>query len=190
MNLTGDESVHLQDWPKVGHINEIVLQEMRIVRELITLGLAERAESGIKVRRPLAKATITTPLTTTSAEKTELESIIAEELNVKEVVSVSGSSLSIKLDKKINPELEREGIARELIRHIQSFRKESGLNVEDRIKLAILSDDPVIRQTVLEHKDKISSEVLSLGELSQTDRTHPKKLMIDNHGLVVNIKKV
>lgn len=190
MNLTSDESVHLKYWPESGHINELVLEEMKVIRELITLGLAERAEAGIKVRQPLAKATIVTPFTVTDRERSELQSIIAEELNVKQVVSRSGPIPSIKLDKKLTPELEREGLVRELIRHIQNFRKQSGLNVEDRIKLSVSSDDTTIKQAVVEYRDKIDSEVLSLGELSQTDGADYEKLTIDNHELVIHIKKV
>src|SRR6185312_14779106 len=48
--LTGGESIHLCDWPHAGHINELLLRDMRLVREAITSGLAKRAEAGIKVR--------------------------------------------------------------------------------------------------------------------------------------------
>src|SRR5439155_11081027 len=52
-SLTGRESVHLCDWPGDGQVNGLILKEMAEVRELITQGLAQRAEAGIKVRQPL-----------------------------------------------------------------------------------------------------------------------------------------
>src|SRR5205085_2261326 len=56
--LTGGESVHLLDWPVAGHLDELLIRDMRLVREAITSGLALRAQAGIKVRQPLAKVNI------------------------------------------------------------------------------------------------------------------------------------
>ncbi len=80
--MTGGESVHLLDWPKAGHIDELALSRMQFVREAITDGLSQRAEAGIKVRQPLQWVS-------TYDERQQLTSevreIIAEELNIKEV---------------------------------------------------------------------------------------------------------
>ena len=51
--LTGRESVHLEDWPVTGHINELALERMTFIREVINEGLSQRAAAGIKVRQPL-----------------------------------------------------------------------------------------------------------------------------------------
>ena len=44
------------------------------------------------------------------------------------------------LDTKLNPDLINEGLAREAVNRIQTLRKDSGLNVSDRINVSIVSD--------------------------------------------------
>jgi len=39
-NLTGEESVHLTDWPEVGHVNELVVRDMETVREYVNQALS------------------------------------------------------------------------------------------------------------------------------------------------------
>ena len=53
-----------------------------------------------------------------------------DELNVK---SLSYSAPDVRLDTDVTEELRLEGLARELVRNIQSLRKQSGFNIEDRI---------------------------------------------------------
>jgi isoleucyl-tRNA synthetase len=137
--LTGGESVHLLDWPVSGRVNELLLQDMKLVRELITLGLAQRAEAGIKVRQPLSKVTITAPAN--ELEKTNFfAGILKEELNVKEVAFSSGAP-AISLDLEITSELKAEGLMREIVRYVQQARKQAGLEVDDRIDLQLETSD-------------------------------------------------
>jgi len=113
-NLGGENSVHLLDWPTDFSMNEQVLEEMREVREYVNEGLSLRAKAGIKVRQPLASVTVPK-----LGDAVDYESILTEELNVKEVKT--GSEVSI--DEMITPELKREGMMREIIRHVQAARK-------------------------------------------------------------------
>ena len=70
--------------------------------------------------------------------------------------------LRIKLDIKLTPELKREGLVREVIRAVQNARKQAGLNVDDRIKLTLATDDHELSQAVQEHKDLIATETLAV----------------------------
>lgn len=167
--LTGGESVHLTDWPQVGHANELVLDRMAQTRQIIETGLGLRMQKSetevqIKVRQPLSQLTY-------GGEKldTFYESIIAEEVNVKVVSHDSNEAVS--LDKTITPELRREGLAREVIRHIQSARKSAGLNVDDRIYLHVTTDDHDITQAIQEYKDPIAAETLATFTDTMTDGT-------------------
>jgi isoleucyl-tRNA synthetase len=85
------------------------------------------------------------------------EDILAEELNVKKVVQ--GDELA--LDLAITPELKREGLMREVIRHVQAARKNAGLNVDDRIKLSLATSDDDLAKAIRTHKDTIKSETLA-----------------------------
>jgi isoleucyl-tRNA synthetase len=67
----------------------------------------------------------------------------------------------IALDIEVSPELEREGLARDLIRSIQQARREAGLDVSDRIDLAIRATPPWL-DAVDAHKQMIMDETLSV----------------------------
>jgi isoleucyl-tRNA synthetase len=81
------ESVHLEDWPEVdaGAIDEGLSRKMRVVRDLVSIGLRARTDAKIKVRQPLRRATIVLN------DEREAELVrgsleaIREELNVLEV---------------------------------------------------------------------------------------------------------
>ena len=59
-NLTGEESVHLADYPvcKKSLIDETIEEKMDLVRDLISLGRNAREEVRIKVRQPLSQVII------------------------------------------------------------------------------------------------------------------------------------
>lgn len=72
------------------------------------------------------------------------------------------SGYLVALSTELTPELEREGLARDLVRHVQELRKSSGLEITDRIHLFVEGDSDMLSQTLKEHGDTISSETLAL----------------------------
>ena len=69
-------------------------------------------------------------------------------------------SITVALDVTISEELRKEGIARELINRIQNARKDSGLDVTDRIKLTVLKSED-LEESIIENKEYIKSETLT-----------------------------
>lgn len=157
--LTGGESVHLLDWPEEGKVDNDVIENMAIVRDLIAQGLAQRALEGVKVRQPLSSV----DLTTVRNIDEQLQEIVKEELNVKHIniAVIPGKKNNAKIDTLITPELREEGMSRELVRCIQSARKQADFNVEDRISLFVESESPEILQVIQKYKDTIMSETLA-----------------------------
>ncbi len=183
-NLTGQESVHLLDWPKVQKINLEVVEQMSEVRELIAQGLSIRAKNGLKVRQPLQSVALTTSNDLTD----ELIEIVKDELNVKEViikVTENNTDITAELDMNITEELRAEGIVRELIRYIQNERKQSGLEVEDRISLLIESDSPEINNAIEQHLPLIKDETLTQEYGEVLSDAHHSSLKIE--GLEVDV---
>ncbi|MEP9381501.1 isoleucine--tRNA ligase [Nocardioides sp. KR10-350] len=66
----------------------------------------------------------------------------------------------VVLDTVVTPELAAEGLARDLVRAVQQLRKDSGLNVEDRISLVVAGGDAV-RAAATTHADLITRETLA-----------------------------
>ena len=64
------------------------------------------------------------------------------------------------LDPSLTPELEREGLARELVNRIQRLRKDSGLEITDRISLTI-SGPVEVREAAETFRDFIAGETLA-----------------------------
>ena len=176
-NLTGDdESIHLKDWLPAGEINRAMLRDMNALRAAVNDGLSKRAAEGIKVRQPLASAKLVSTISQNTPEEVAqfLVDIARDELNVKSVEAVTGSELdipevsaqpSVVYDLNITPELKREGLMREIVRHVQSARKKAGLQVDDRIILQLITNDDQLRQAINEHRATIAAETLaSFGE--------------------------
>ncbi|MFK3833563.1 isoleucine--tRNA ligase [Microbacterium sp. NPDC087868] len=211
--LTGGRSVHLQDWPDAAAFPaaDEIRDAMDAVRELSSVGNALRKKEKLRVRLPLARLTVVSPLASTLGQ---FEDILREELNVKSVELVAladttahdygidhrlsvnaraagprlgkevqkaiqaarsgdwsevdgvvtaggialepaeyelvlettgrpeGEALAIVptggfvlLDTQTTPELEAEGLARDVIRAVQETRKNAGFDVSDRIRL-------------------------------------------------------
>lgn len=201
-NLTGDkESVHLKDWLPAGRVNEIVVDEMARTRELINNGLGLRMkkddhQESIKVRQPLQFAAY-------AGEKLDgyYEQIMLEELNVKEIrysadlqsplkkYGIEDGAIDakswIEISKELTPELKREGLMREVIRHVQSARKAAGLQVDDRIILQLTADDEELKKAINEHATTIQEETLAqFGDISDNSG----EVKIDGVTLTISLK--
>ncbi|MHB9092921.1 MAG: DUF5915 domain-containing protein, partial [Chloroflexota bacterium] len=232
------ESVHLIDFPEVdrAYVDEALMNTMRTVTRLVSLGRAARSKAQVKVRQPLAAAIFKVDSGTTQQTLTPLLGQIAEELNVKKVsfvddpavlvsyalrpkLNLLGPKYGRELSKvtaalqrlnpsevlraqrtgspvraetwtlapeeievtrtekpglsvvdegdllaavstEITPELQDEGLARELVRLVQTMRKAAGFNIEDRIATYYAGDETVDRVLAL-HGDYVRQETLS-----------------------------
>lgn len=177
--LTGGESVHLLDWLPAGEINEPVMKDMEEVRDYVNQGLSLRAQNRLKVRQPLASVTVPR-----LGEFVNFEDILKDELNVKEVKV--GEVLA--LDLELTPELKREGLMREVIRHVQSARKAAGLNVDDRIKLSLSSDDEDLANAIAEHHNTIADETLA-GDIDSLEFSYKITVKVEGNELRVSLEK-
>ncbi|MFZ2523561.1 MAG: class I tRNA ligase family protein [Minisyncoccia bacterium] len=128
------ESVHLCDWPEVGSIDNKILEDMKVVREIVTKALELRQKSGHKVRQPLKELKVKSEKL---KDNTEMLEIIKDEINVKTVVLTDTLETDIWLDTELTLDLKEEGVARDVIRGIQDARKKDGLNPSQDINITL-----------------------------------------------------
>ena len=196
-NLTGDnESIHLKDWLPAGEINRAILRDMNALRAAVNDGLSKRASEGIKVRQPLASVKLINTISRdTPAEVAQfLIDITKDELNVKSVEIVTDSESesaqpSVVYDLTITPELKREGLMREIVRHVQSARKQAGLQIDDRIVLSIFSDDSEISQAIDAFADTIKVETLAVELNYAADESEKYDAKIEGKLVEISLKK-
>ena len=196
-NLTGDnESIHLKDWMPAGEIDNSMLRDMNALRTAVNDGLSKRASEGIKVRQPLASVKLVNTISQdTPAEVAQfLIDIAKDELNVKSVEIVTDSESesaqpSVVYDLTITPELKREGLMREIVRHVQSARKQAGLQIDDRIVLNISSDDSEISQAIDAFADVIKAETLAVELNSAVNESEKYDVKIEGKLVEISLKK-
>ncbi|OII63969.1 isoleucine--tRNA ligase [Streptomyces sp. CC53] len=269
------ESVHLSTWPEadLSAIDPELSQQMALVRRLVELGRATRAESGVKTRQPLSRALVAAA--GFEALSPELHDQITDELNVSSLASLADSAgtgdsgslvdttakanfralgkrfgkrvqdvaraiaaadaaalsralregeatvevdgetvalapdeviitetpregwsvasdagATVALDLEITPGLRRAGLARDAIRLIQEARKNSGLDVADRIALRWESSDAEVASALGEHAALIADEVLATDfAQGEADGTYGEPFTDESLSLTFRLRK-
>jgi isoleucyl-tRNA synthetase len=236
-------SLHHTPWPTPHHLSSAdqqLLVDMALVLRLAALGRAARSSADVKLRQPLASATIVVRNAEEVAAVRRLASHLTDELNVKELdvvqdegslvthtlrpvlpklgpkygqqvpairellqhldatavarslangdrVAVTGPGVDLWLEPDeievvaaarpglataeqdgyvvgvataLSPDLVTEGLARDLVRRVQQLRKDSGLDITDRIRLVIDAPEP-IHSAVLAWQDFVAGETLA-----------------------------
>ncbi|WP_311244312.1 isoleucine--tRNA ligase [Microbacterium sp. WCS2018Hpa-23] len=127
--LTGGRSVHLQDWPDAGAFPaaDEIRDAMDAVRELSSVANALRKKEKLRVRLPLARLTVVSPLAATLGQ---FEDILREELNVK----------SVELVEQSDTTAVDYGISHRLSVNARAAGPRLGKNVQTVIKAAKAGD--------------------------------------------------
>jgi len=269
-NLDGSApSVHLCDFPAPeadAHDRELE-RAMAVSRETVRLGLAARSQAKVKLRQPLRAGVVVA----TGSEREAIErlsSIVAGELNVKELRFVAGAeelgryevrpnyrslgprfgksmprvadavaaldagavaeamgagrpvglsvdgrehelsaqdlqlvlappegyaveregSHAVALELELDPALEREGLAREVVHAVQSARKAAGLAVEDRIVLDLGGDAELVA-AARDHQAYVAGETLAVELSFNGGGTEPESTVIDGRELLIGLRR-
>jgi isoleucyl-tRNA synthetase len=105
------------------------------------------------------------------------EDLIIERKAKPGLTVASEGTLTVALDTTITPELRAEGLAREVVSKVQNARKDTGLQVEDRIALGIWSGSEALTQAIDTWREYVMGETLAVrlellpepGDLAVTD---------------------
>ena len=175
------ESVHLEPWPEFDEklIDLKMHEQMNLTREIVRRSLELRESSRIPIRQALQKI----DLRGVNLKKGYLD-IIAGAINVKNVVLEKGeeNELSIELDTTITTELKLEGIARNLIRHLNNYRKKLNLSTKNRIDLYLEVKSLEILDALKKHEERIKKLIQADNIIQSVEgKTEIKNIKIGNY---------
>jgi len=262
--LTGEESVHLADFPKADSslIDEKTEEKMDLVRDVCSLGRDARETANIKVRQPIKDIVLDTKVSKVIGD---LDSIIKEELNVKEIVykddmtdyltysikpnfkvlgkelgssikllqeklkdlssedafnahsksleldldgvkvvldkdntilstdvkegyTASGNdSVVVVLDTTLTDELILEGLAREMVRTVQSLRKEADFVITDHINVYYQGDSD-IDSMLGKFEEYVKNETLAVKIVS--NELSCQEYDLNGHMVKIQVEKI
>ncbi|RDV14382.1 isoleucine--tRNA ligase [Pontibacter diazotrophicus] len=98
--------------------------------------------------------------------------------------------LTVALDITLTEELKQEGIARDLVNRIQNLRKDSNLEVQDKIQITMQRAEPEVNAAVTNYSDYICAETQAL-KLDLVDEIEDATLLdIDDYKVNINIQTV
>ena len=172
-NYTTENSVHLETWPELEKLSEeekVIHTKMDLVREIVSLGLAERDKAGIKIRQMLGAAKV---MIKKEDENENLSAdyllLITDELNITklEIILVDegilgeNEKIKVELDTEITAELKQEGIKRELVRSINMMRKDLGLGRDKSAKVFVATEEAEIKEVIKLMGEDIKKETIS-----------------------------
>jgi isoleucyl-tRNA synthetase len=182
------DSVHLTDFPvaDVARIDKQLSDDARMAMDVSSAGRAARSEAGLKVRQPLASLLVRVKSEAQRKALRRLESQILEEVNVKQLIisdadmpADSSVRCMVELDTNISPELAAEGMAREIVRRLQTMRRSAGFDIADRI-ITYYQGGGDVGKVMEGFSDYIKQETLSL-ELAEG--TPPEGAFTDTYKL-------
>ncbi len=202
-DISGGQSVHLQEWPEERVFNKEILNSMDVVRELVSLGHSVRKEHKLSVRQPLAAMAFKVREEGINLSD-DLVAIILEELNVKSVVEWNdlvnkkaaiqaedaSRVISVILDTEMNEELRLEGLARELERQVQDLRKKSGLKVGDLVDVYYNTTDADLEKVILEYLDRKKTFVNQVKQSLEVEVDFETQAEISSKGIWIGFLKI
>ncbi|MGJ3234154.1 isoleucine--tRNA ligase [Marivirga sp.] len=92
----------------------------------------------------------------------------------------SEAGITVALDISMDDDLRREGFARDLVNRIQNLRKDKGLEVQDKIAVAVKQGNELVDTAILQNKDYICSETQAVSLDLAENLTETTELEIDD----------
>lgn len=148
------------------YLNIVVKPNLKTLGKRFGSRLAEVKEAMLQVdgkvvmREVAASGSYKLQLSDAIHELTK-DNLLVERENIEGFYVESDGDIEVMLATTISPELKEEGMVREIIHAIQNFRKESGLAVDDKIKLSVSGSIEVCKATE-RLKDSLLKETLSI----------------------------
>jgi isoleucyl-tRNA synthetase len=144
--------------------------------------LAAKVQAGEPIELPAAGGTVT-------LEPTD---VVVQQRAAEGWAGVVDRGTQVALDGLVTEALAREGMARDAVRHVQELRKQSNLEMEDRIALYLEMPSERLRQAIEAHRDYIARETLA-ARWSATPldgEAHRAKVKVEGQELTIELQRL
>ena len=102
--------------------------------------------------------------------------------------SATENGVTVALDLTLTDELRLEGVARELVNRLQNLRKDSGLDVQDRIRVRLADTQPELNRAVAAYGDIVRAEVQAVTLETASDVAATAALTFDDYEVGVQLE--
>jgi isoleucyl-tRNA synthetase len=117
------------------------------------------------------------------------EDFLIEEMEPENLSLVKNNEGWLAFDTVLTEELLLEGLMRDFLRQMQVFRKESGLEIEDRIMMSYRTDSSRAKTMMADYRDTICSELLCLELKEEAAMELPHVINVSGEAIGVTIQK-
>ena len=159
-------------------------QDLKAIGAILAQADAAAIAAQIEAGQPIA---LTDPASERSWELLP-EDILLEKSWPKNLAVAEPPGHMVALNIEITPQLLREGLARDLVRHIQQIRKEIDLQIEDRIRTTYATDSQKVAQAIAEHNEYICRETLC-DSLTAGSADNGKSITIAGESVTLKVAK-
>lgn len=148
------QSVHMAEWPVSSkkYIDKDLESRIEVAQKIIDAALAARQQAQLKLRWPIKQVIAVSDDKKTASAVREVNDLLKKMCNAKsmsvsakkpsgEFAEVQFDLGSVLIDKKLDENLMEEALVREVIREVQSMRKQNNFNVQEMILLSLNSDE-------------------------------------------------
>ena len=203
-------------------IDEPLMDATRLAMKVSSMGRAARSKAGLRVRQPLASVLVKTRSPAENSYLDLVRPQVLEELNIKELQAIGDDSVlyrqaveaagdqtetvvsvdhhwvsleggyAVAVDANLTPGLAEEGLARDVVHHIQNLRRNAQFELTDRIVTYYQAPEEIARVINGQFADYIREETLSEELVSgpPNDAVKSETVKVDKLELTLGVKRI
>jgi isoleucyl-tRNA synthetase len=118
----------------------------------------------------------------------EPDEVIVERSSAEGFAIASDAGYTAAVSTEITPELRAEGLAREVVHHVQNLRKSAGLEISDRIRLHVNGSQDAV-DAIRSHESYVRAETLAIELAVGNGGTHSEAHNVDGESVTIGLEK-
>ncbi len=154
---------------------------------LPAIGVALASADGSALVDELAQNSVVRLVVDGTACEFSPDDLLIEKTQREGFASASSAGITVALDTALTPALIAEGYVREVVSKLQTMRKDAGLAVTDRVRVALSGDTDVLT-AVFEARDSVASDVLAIS-IDEAEDEGAKSWDINGRPVSIAVRK-